>query len=218
MAGVAFLACLSAHASVSSALREYNSGQYDLALKDYQHLLESKTNDWRLHFNAGAAAYRSRKFEEATKQFGETLSSPDIKLQQRAYYNRGNSLFRQGEANADPAKKSETWEKSVKDFESSIKLDAQDQDAKANLEYVKKKLEELKQQQQKQNNQSPPPQPSEAAKKAKAEADAAVLRREYVKALDIMERQLAQDNTTSYYSDFIQRLKEVTGVQDSIKH
>lgn len=203
---------------MSSALREYNSGQFDLALKDYQRLLETKTNDWRLHFNAGAAAYRGRKYEEATRQFSETLASPDIKLQQRAYYNRGNSLFRQGEANTDPGKKTESWEKSVKDFESSVKLDAQDQDAKANLEFVKKKLEELKQQQQKQNNQSPPPQPSEAAKQAKAQADAAVLRREYGKALEIMERQLAQDNTTSYYSDFIQRLKEVTGVQESVKH
>jgi tetratricopeptide (TPR) repeat protein len=210
---VLFLLILSASASPSSALREYNSGQFDVALKDYQKLLERKTNDWRLHFNAGAAAYRGKKYDEACKQFTDALLSQDVKLQQRAYYNRGNSLFRLGEANQDQQKKTETWEKSVKDFESSVKLDAQDQDAKANLEYVKKKLEELKQQQQNQQNQQPPPQPSEAAKKAKAEADKAVLRREYAKALDIMEKQLAQDSTTSAYNDYIQRLKEVTGVQ-----
>jgi len=78
-------------------------------------------------------------------------------------------------------------------------------------------LEELKQQKQKQDQQNNPP-PSEAAKKAKAEADEAVRRREYAKALEIMEKQLEQDSTTAYYSDYIERLKEVNGVQDSVKH
>jgi ABC-type transport system substrate-binding protein len=79
---------------------------------------------------------------------------------------------------------------------------------------VKRKLEELKQQQQ-QKNQPNEIQPSEAAKKAKAEADEAVRQRVYAKALKIMEEQLEHDPTTSYYADYIQRLKEVNGVQES---
>jgi hypothetical protein len=42
-----------------------------------------------------------------------------------------------------------------------------------------------------------------------------VRQRDYAKALDIMQKQLEQDETTAYYSDYINRLKEVTGVQDS---
>jgi len=139
--------------SPSSALREYKAGQYEEALKEYEHLLQRKGDDPRLHFNAGAAAYRNRQFEEAAKQFNEAVATPDLKLQQLSYYNRGNAQYWLGEKNQDPAKRSEAWEKSVKDYELSMKLNPQDADAKFNHEFVKKKLEELKQQQQQQQNQ-----------------------------------------------------------------
>jgi Ca-activated chloride channel family protein len=205
-------------ASPSSALREYKAGQYDQALKEYERLLQKKTDDPRLHFNAGAAAYRNRQFDEAAKQFNATLTSPDLKLQGLAYYNEGNALYHLGEKNPDPKQRTESWEKAIQDYESTMKLNPQDADAKYNYEFVKKELEKLKQQQQQQSNQSKNIEPSEAAKKAKAEADEAVKRRDYSEALAIMEKQLAEDPTTSHYADFIERLKGVTGVQDTAKH
>ena len=140
-------------ASPSSALREYKAGKYDEALKEYERLLQKKSDDPRLHFNAGAAAYRNRQFDEAAKQFNATLASPDLKLQGLAYYNEGNSLYHLGEAIPDPKKRTESWEKALQDYQSSVKLNPQDADAKFNYEFVKKKLEELKQQQQ-QNQQN----------------------------------------------------------------
>ena len=137
-----------AAASPSGALREYKAGHYDQALKEYERLLRQNTNDSRLHFNAGAAAYRNRQFEEAAKQFNATLASPDLKLQGLAYYNEGNALYHHGEAQPDPKKRTEAWEKALQDYQSTIKLNPQDSDAKHNYEFVKKKLEELKQQQQ----------------------------------------------------------------------
>jgi Ca-activated chloride channel homolog len=211
------LAPMQASASPASALREYKAGQYEQALKEYERLLKKKTDDPRLHFNAGAAAYRNRQFDEAAKQFNATLASPDLKLQGLAYYNEGNSLYHLGERNPDPKQRQEAWEKALQDYQSTVKLNPQDADAKFNYEFVKKRLEELKQQQQ-QQNQSKNIEPSEAAKKAKAEADEAVRRRDYPGALAIMEKQLAEDPTTSYYAAFIERLKGVTGVQDTAKH
>jgi Ca-activated chloride channel family protein len=200
--------------SPASALREYKAGQFDQAVKDYEQLLKRKSDDPRLHFNAGAAAYRNRQFEEAAKQFNATQKSPDVKLQGQAYYNEGNALFRLGESNPDPKKRTECWEKALQSYQSAIKLAPQDGDAHYNQEYVTRKLEELKQQQQSQPKKT---EPSEAAKKAKAAADEAVRRREYSKALEIMEKQLAQDPTTSYYAEFIERLKGVKGVQETGK-
>jgi Ca-activated chloride channel family protein len=139
-------------ASPSSALREYKAGKYDEALKEYERLLQKKSDDPRLHFNAGTAAYRNRQFEEAAKQFNATLASPDLKLQGLAYYNEGNSLYHLGEANPDPKKRTESWEKALQDYQSSVKLNPQDADAKFNYEFVKKRLEELKQQQQQNQN------------------------------------------------------------------
>ncbi len=206
---------LSLFGSPASAYRAYQKGKYDEALKEYERLLANKKEDPRLHYNAGAAAYRGRKFEEAAKEFEQALNSPDLKLLQQAYYNCGNSRFFVGDSESDPQKKQKTWEDSLQDFEAAIKLNAQDADAKFNRDFVKKRLEELKQQQQQKKDQQKPPEPSEAAKKAKAEADAAVNRHEYAKALEIMETQLKQDPTTAYYSDYIQRLKEVNGVQQT---
>jgi tetratricopeptide (TPR) repeat protein len=207
------LGSVGASASPSSALREYNSGHYDQSLQEYEHLLEKKADDPRLRYNAGAAAYRSQKFDEAAKQFTNVLAAPDLKLQQRAYYNLGNSLYRIGEKSADSGRKKDYWENALKTLEIAVKLDSQDQDAKFNRDFVKKKLEELqKQQEQNQDNNT---EPSEDAKRAKAQADEAVMRREYARALKIMDDQLTKDPTTAYYNTFIERLKEVNGVQQN---
>jgi len=139
---------VTALASPSSALREYKVGNYDQAFKEYQRLLRQNTNDSRLHFNAGAAAYRKRQFEEAARQFNAALSAPDLNLQGLAYYNEGNSLFHLGERSPDPKQRKEAWEKALTDYQSAMKLSPQDPDAKFNYEFVKNKLEELKQQQQ----------------------------------------------------------------------
>jgi Ca-activated chloride channel homolog len=137
-------------ASPGSALREYKAGQYEQALKEYEELLKRKGDDPRLHFNAGAAAYRDRQFEEAAKHFNATLASPDLQLQGRAYYNEGNALYHLGENNPDPKKRTEAWEKALADYQSTVKLNPQDADAKFNYDFVKQRLEKLKQQQQQQ--------------------------------------------------------------------
>jgi Ca-activated chloride channel homolog len=140
-------------ASPSSALREYKAGKYDDAFKEYERLLQKKSDDPRLHFNAGAAAYRNRLFEEAAKQFNATIASPDLRLQGLAYYNEGNALYHLGEASPDPKKRTESWEKALQNYQSSMRLNPQDADTKFNYEFVKRKLAELKQQQKQQSKQ-----------------------------------------------------------------
>ena len=143
-----------AWASTSSALREYNTGNYGAALKEYQQALERRANDPRLQFNVGAAAYRDGQYNEAARRFGQVLTAQDLKLQQQAYYNLGNTLFRLGESESDTKKKQESWEESLKRYEAAMKLNVGDDDAKFNYEFVKRKLEELKQQQQQQQDQN----------------------------------------------------------------
>jgi Ca-activated chloride channel family protein len=153
--------------SPAQALREYEAGKYQDALKDYHQLLEKKKDDPRLYFNAGAAAYQNRQLEEAAKQFNQALVSPDLQLQQRAYYNLGNTYFRLGQQGAaagnpaapapgtPPEAKMKAWEQAVQHYESALKLNPQDEDAKFNRSFVQEQLEELKkQQQQQQQSQS----------------------------------------------------------------
>ena len=139
----------------SGALREYNQGKFDDALRDYNQLLDKKSTDPRLHFNAGAAAYQGRKMDEAVKQFDEAAAtSPDLLLQQRAYYNKGNALYRLGQLATEPSKRQEAWENALQSYTNALALNHQDPDAAYNRNFVQQQLEQLKQQQQQQSQQS----------------------------------------------------------------
>ena len=79
------------------------------------------------------------------------LASPDLKLQGLAYYNEGNSLYlsRRAEARLRSSAR-KPGRKRSRITRAAMKLNPQDADAKFNYEFVKKRLEELKQQQQQQ--------------------------------------------------------------------
>jgi Ca-activated chloride channel family protein len=154
-AALLLLAALpSAHASPSGAYRDYQNGKYDASLDEYLRLAAQKTNDYRLHYNAGAAAYKAKDFEKAVQQFNTALESPDIisdpQTQEHAHYDLGNTLYQMGEPLPDPDQKKQHWEKAVENYGQALQLNTNDIDAKNNLAYLKQKLEELKQQQQQQ--------------------------------------------------------------------
>ncbi len=109
-------------------------------------------NDTRHIYNQGTEQYSKGEFEKATETLRKSLSTPDLKLQQRGYYNLGNSLFRQGQTTLekDPEATIKTWEESVKAYADVLALDPNDEDAEFNKKLVEKKLEELKKQENKE--------------------------------------------------------------------
>jgi Ca-activated chloride channel homolog len=149
---------LSGSGSPSSAFHDYQSGQFTNAFDEYSRLVKQKTNDYRLHYDAGAAAYQSKKLEAAEEQFNSTLNTPDIisdpENQQRTYYNLGNTLYRMGEPAQDPDKKKELWQQALTNYNLAVHLNTNDIDARNNLAFVKQQLEELKKQQQQQQQQN----------------------------------------------------------------
>ena len=172
--------------------------------------------DPRLYFNAGAAAYKAGDLKSAVRHFAVVTTAPDVELQQRAYYNLGGALYRQGEQTQDVKEKLEQWTTAAAVFDAALTLNTQDNDAKFNRDLVRKKVEDLKRKsQQDQNKGGEKLRPSEAAKKAKAEADEAVNRREYRNAFEIMQRQLQVDSTAKAYEDYINRLKGINDAQSS---
>jgi Ca-activated chloride channel family protein len=138
-------------AGPGGALKRYQGGEYARALEEYERSLKSNPDDPRLHFNAGAAAFQKKDYDQALNHLNAALITEDVKLQQQAYYNIGNARFRQGESASEPQKKQQLWEQAIKNFDSALTLDPKDGDSEFNKEFVKKKLQELKQQQQQQN-------------------------------------------------------------------
>ena len=151
------VAALSLHAaSPDTALQAYRKGDYQKARREYDALLQASPEDPRYQFNAGAAAYRTSDFTNAASRFEATLASPDLKLQEKAYYNLGNTRFQMGFRAQDPQVKLKQWQQALTDYTSALKLDAGDTNAASNLQYVKSKVEELMRQQppsQRQKNQ-----------------------------------------------------------------
>jgi Ca-activated chloride channel family protein len=217
--------------AAAPGLEAYQQKKYDEALRQFQNVLvehpRNRATD-KLQFDAGAAAYKLGDYEKALQAFSQALVSPDTQLQSKSHYNLGNTLYQRGEAEKSDEKKLNDWTDGLRHYEQTLKLDPQNKEAKENYEFVKKKIEEQKNQQQQQKQQqqqqaSPqhpnePQEPSDAAKKAKSEADAAVLRRQYSKALRIMTDQLSVDPTVAHYADYIHRLEEINGIKKTDNH
>lgn len=157
LAIAALSAAMTVHAaSPDTAQQAYRKGDYQKARREYDALLQSKPDDPRYQFNAGAAAYRTSDFTNAVNRFEATLASPDLKLQEKAYYNLGNTRYQMGFRAQDPQVKLKQWQQALTDYNSALKLDATDTNAASNLQFVKAKVEELMRQQppsQRQKNQ-----------------------------------------------------------------
>jgi Ca-activated chloride channel family protein len=108
----------------------------------------ASTENWPQVYNTGVTAYESNDFARASQLFENATSSQDRMLQQRALYNLGNTDYRLGQE--QPKQAQQLWQRAIKSYETALAIDPNDADAKYNHEFVKKKLEELKQQQQQQ--------------------------------------------------------------------
>jgi Ca-activated chloride channel family protein len=140
--------------SPGTALEAYDNGQYQTALEAYEQLLEKNPDDPRLSYNLGTTAYQAGDFPRAAQAFTNALTAPKLTLQQKGFYNLGNTLFRLGEATTDLAGKSQLWSQATNSFQAALQLDPSDADAQNNLDYVRRRLEELQQQQEQQQQQS----------------------------------------------------------------
>ena len=122
--------------------RNYSDGNYDKALELYREALEESPDSPAIRFNLGDAQFKKEEMEEAADSFSRALQSEDPGIKSRAQYNLGNSLYRQGKL-----------QESLSAYREALKVAPGDRDAKHNLEFVLKQLQEQQQQQNDQNQQ-----------------------------------------------------------------
>jgi Ca-activated chloride channel family protein len=150
--------------AASEGLDLYNRQKFPEAYEHFEKTLKenpgARVTD-RIHFDAGAAAYKMKDYNKALQSFSQALLSKNPHLQSESHYNLGNTLYERGEAEKSDEKKLSNWESALPHYEETLKAEPQNQNAKDNYEYVKKKIEELKKkQEQKKQDQKPPPSPS----------------------------------------------------------
>jgi Ca-activated chloride channel family protein len=166
-----FLLALAGSASGGDVLQPgheaYERGDFAEALEAHQRQFSRRLgarDRARLHLGVGAAAYRLGDYERAAEAFGSALVEGGARERAEALHNLGNTLYKRGEValqgGAAPGSAPVTagdvaaaWESAIEHFESALAADPANAFAEHNLEYVRKRLEELKEQQEEQNQE-----------------------------------------------------------------
>jgi len=158
----------------------YDDRQYEQAASKYGEGLIDAPASPLLQFNLAAALYQQGKYGDAIAALTKAAATGDPQWVARANYNMGNAHYRLGSnaESSDPQAAIKSYDEALACYKRSMVADAVDLDAKANHEFVTRKLEELKkrleeqqkeqeqqqqepeqqQQEQEQAEQEPPPQ------------------------------------------------------------
>ena len=188
------------NASPTSALRDYKSGNFTNALDEFTKLSEVQTNDLRLVFNAGDAAYRATNFDLAQNLFQQVTLSPDLKLQQQAFYNLGNVQFQKAKQAQDLDGLEQGFDAAAKIYERAVMLNTNDADAIFNYRFAQGAAEQVR-------------AIKAALQSAKVSADTAVRRAEFHTAFEIMQSLTQKYKiATKQFEAFTKKLKDIDDI------
>jgi len=187
-------------ASPSGALRDYRAGNFTNALAEYTQLAVGQTNDLRLVFNAGDAAYRATNFDLAQTLFQQVTLAPDLKLQQQAFYNLGNVQFQRAKQSKDLDGLELGFDAAAKIYERAVMMNTNDADALFNWRFAHGAAEQVR-------------AIKAALLRAKGSADAAVQRAEFHRALEIMQG-LSQNYKIAekQFEEYTKKLKDIDDI------
>lgn len=121
----------------------FGEENYSEAEIEYRKSLTEKPGYYKGTFNLGDAMYKQENYEESGKLFDEVAElTDDSNIKASSYYNLGNSFLSENK-----------FKESIEAYKKSLRLNPTDADAKYNLEYARKKLNEQQQQQDQNQDQ-----------------------------------------------------------------
>lgn len=129
---------------VRSGNSDYEDGNFSEAEVQYRKALDENPNYFNGKFNLGDAMYRQDNYEESGKLFNE-LTEANLTDEQKsgAFYNLGNTFL-----------KANKFQESIEAYKKSLRLNPDDYDAKYNLEYARKMLDDQQQNQDQDQDQN----------------------------------------------------------------
>lgn len=116
---------------IRSGNRQYEQGAFPESEVDYRRSLLKNPQSYEAQFNLGNALYKQERYDEAAQIF-QQLAQDTTHADGAAhcYYNAGNALFQQRKL-----------QEALEAYKSSLRANPGDMEAKFNLAYVKKMLE-----------------------------------------------------------------------------
>ena len=112
--------------SQDKGLEYYQNQEYEEAKNYYENIIIKKSDNVEAHFGSGASSYQKGDWELAKQSFQESLKSSDDNLRSKAYYNLGNTFFKDNKA-----------EEAISFYRKALELNPNDKEAIFNYEYLK---------------------------------------------------------------------------------
>jgi tetratricopeptide (TPR) repeat protein len=155
-----------------------------------------------LQHNLGATLYQQDEFRDAQTAFTRAYEAASTDEERtRALYNAGNAAIGAGQL-----------ELAMDFFRRTLLIDPTFEEARYNYEVLHRQL-----QRRQPKGGSPPPdiEPSAFAQRLKRQAEALVSEKQYNRAVSLMEGGLERDSTVRAYRDFMQRLRDVSTINNT---
>ena len=128
--------------SQDQGLEHYSNQKFDDAKKYYEALILGNGSIPEAHFGKGAASYQLGEFDSARDSFDKSLKSSDKQVKSKAYYNLGNTFY-----------KNNKKDEAIKYYRKALELNPNDKEAKFNYELLKYQPDPPKEENQEQQDQ-----------------------------------------------------------------
>ena len=154
--GVAQDTSLDAIKAINSATQQLAEGNVEAALEGYGSAAETAANNYTLSYNEGIAFYRQGDIKAARGKFLQALDSADSTLAAKAWFNLGNCDYSTAVAAAEQDRPAaiDSLKSAIQKYRRSLKLNNDDNDARANIELAAKLMNQLQQQEEQQQQRS----------------------------------------------------------------
>jgi Ca-activated chloride channel homolog len=136
----------------------YKNGDFNKSSSNYEKSLSVDEKNLAAFYNSGNASYMSGDFESARESFNSFISKTNnIEDKSKAHYNIGNSFLTEYAKEAKEKKQassSENLKNAIKEYQQSLRFNPNDKDARYNLSYAMKLLQNQEKQEQENKDQN----------------------------------------------------------------
>ena len=136
----------------------YKNGDFNKSSSNYEKSLSKDEKNLAAFYNSGNASYMSGDFESARESFNSFISKTNnINDKSKAHYNIGNSFLTEYAKEAKEkgqAPSSDILKNAIKEYQQSLRFNPKDKDARYNLSYAMKLLQDQEKQEQENKDQN----------------------------------------------------------------
>lgn len=136
----------------------YKNGDFNKSSSNYEKSLSEDKKNLAAFYNSGNASYMSGDFESARESFNSFISKTNnIDDKSKAHYNIGNSFlteYAKEVKEKGQAPSSDILKNAIKEYQQSLRFNPKDKDARYNLSYAMKLLQNQEKQEQENKDQN----------------------------------------------------------------